>query len=111
MRNFKNSKFKTPDNPYSTHTYLLEDGLGMIFSFHIIPTPYLLSYSYFQPPRKFYLAKFDICLLSAKENKKALVQGKETTLFLNIYILNINTVFLPETNKIQKGAWTLIHVH
>lgn len=59
MRNFKNSKFKTPDNPYSTHTYLLEDGLGMIFSFHIIPTPYLLSYSYFQPPRKFYLAKFD----------------------------------------------------
>lgn len=88
MRNFKNSKFKTPDNPYSTHTYLLEDGLGMIFSFHIIPTPYLLSYSYFQPPRKFYLAKFDICLLSAKENKRPWSKAKKQHFFL-IFIFSI----------------------
>ena len=68
----------------------------------MIPTPLPendpLSCSSSQPLRKLGLAKFDLLLLSAKENKSSRPKTKgEHPLFKFLYILNINTVYLTET--------------
>ena len=74
----------------------------MSFSYHMIPAPLPendpLSCSSSQPLRKLDLAKFDLLLPSAKENKSSRPKTKgEHSLFKFLHILNINTLYLTET--------------